>query len=145
MSSNAPDGKKWIVTKAVDIKGKPVCWCIPVEVKTGKQIEVTLNESNIFDLRTTYDNVMREPIDFGDKEQMKQLVRDYIREKLPEITRETIEWGEVTKAANGNSSIHYKYRAKIQDKNTKVMDQIFTFDANGNFVSVKDVDSSPQN
>ena len=49
-SSNGPDGKKWIVTKLVQIKGKPVCWCIPVEVKTGKETSVTLTEDNVFDL-----------------------------------------------------------------------------------------------
>ena len=52
LSSNGPDGKKWLVTKVVQLKGKPVCWCIPVEVKTGKEIKVTLTEKNVFDLRS---------------------------------------------------------------------------------------------
>lgn len=59
-SSNEPDGKKWIVTKIVQIKGKPLCWCILVEVKTGKGIEVTLSEDNMFDLEAVFQNMMRE-------------------------------------------------------------------------------------
>ena len=59
-SSNGSDGKKWIVTKVVQIKGKPVCWCIPVEVKTGKEISVTLTEDNVFDLGSVFDSALRE-------------------------------------------------------------------------------------
>ncbi len=40
--------------------------------------------------------------------------------------------------------LRYKYLAKIQDKSTKIMNQIFTFDAKGELVSVKDVDGFPQ-
>jgi len=60
LSSNGPDGKKWIVTKVVRIKGQPVCWCIPTEVKTGNQIEVTLSEKTVFPLEAVYGKVMRE-------------------------------------------------------------------------------------
>jgi hypothetical protein len=67
MSSNAPGGKKWIVTKTVQIEGKPVCWCIPVEVKTGKSIDVTFDKSNTFDLRSAYDRAMQAPAGVGDK------------------------------------------------------------------------------
>ena len=59
-SSNGPDGKKWIATKIVRIKGKPVCWCIPVKVKKGRRIQVTLTEDNMFDLESVFDDVMRE-------------------------------------------------------------------------------------
>ena len=55
-SSNGSDGKKWIVTKVVQIDGKPVCWCIPVEVKTGKEISVTLTRDNVFDLGSVFDS-----------------------------------------------------------------------------------------
>ncbi|MCI0492015.1 MAG: hypothetical protein L0Z07_03660 [Planctomycetes bacterium] len=61
ISSNGPDGKKWIVTKIVQIKGKPVCWCIPAEVKTGNQIEVTLTEKTVFGLEAVHDETMRAP------------------------------------------------------------------------------------
>jgi len=59
-SSNGSDGKKWIVTKVVQIKGKPFCWCIPVEVKTGEQVDVTLTEDNVFDLVSVIDSALRE-------------------------------------------------------------------------------------
>ena len=59
-SSNAPDGKKWIVTKTVQIKGKPVCWCIPVTVETGKEIHITFTNDNMFDLGSEFDKVISE-------------------------------------------------------------------------------------
>jgi hypothetical protein len=68
MSSNRPGGKKWIVTKIVQVDRKPVCWCIPVEVTQGKTIDVTFDNGNTFDLRTVYDNAMKGPDGVGDKE-----------------------------------------------------------------------------
>jgi len=59
-ASNAPDGKKWIVTKIVWINGEPVCWCLPIEVEKGKKIEITLNKDNVFPLTETYDKVMKQ-------------------------------------------------------------------------------------
>jgi hypothetical protein len=49
----------WVITKAVRIKGRPVCWRIPVEVKTGKQVTITLNKDNTFDLQTPDDDAMK--------------------------------------------------------------------------------------
>ena len=59
MTSDAPGGKKWVVTKTVQIDGKPTCWCIPVEVKKGKEVAVTLSESNSFDLEGTFQSAMK--------------------------------------------------------------------------------------
>lgn len=67
MSSNGPGGKKWIVTKTVRVDGKPVCWCVPVEVARGKSIDLTFDKSNTFDLRTAYDNATKAPTGTGDK------------------------------------------------------------------------------
>jgi len=61
ISSNGPDGKKWIVSKSVRIKGKPACWCIAVEVKTGESIDVWLTEDNAFNLGAAFDEAMRAP------------------------------------------------------------------------------------
>ena len=72
ISSNSRDGKKWVVTKTVQIKGKPVCWCLPVDLKTGEQAKITLSESNVFDLRAAYDEATREPAGAGDKEPSAQ-------------------------------------------------------------------------
>jgi hypothetical protein len=60
-SANTPDGRKWIVTKIVGIKGKLVCWCVPVEVKKGEQVQVSLTDGNRFDLGAAFDDAMREP------------------------------------------------------------------------------------
>ena len=65
LSSNTPEGKKWIATKIVRIKGKPACWCLPVGVELGKIIEVSLTEDNMFDLESVFDNTMRE-LDLGE-------------------------------------------------------------------------------
>ncbi len=59
-SSNTPAGKKWIATKIVQIKGKPVCWYIPVTVETGKEIRIMFTEDNMFDLESAFDKVMGE-------------------------------------------------------------------------------------
>ena len=48
------------MTKTVEIEGKPVCWCIPVELKAGQQIEVTFDKSNTFDLAAAYDSAMQQ-------------------------------------------------------------------------------------
>lgn len=60
ISGNTRGGKKWIATKIVYVKGNPVCWCLPVELKTGGEINVTLSESNMFDLSAAFDSAMRE-------------------------------------------------------------------------------------
>ena len=57
-SSNGPDGLKWFATKIVEIKGDPVCWCLPTEVRTGSQVDVWFNRSNVFDLASIYDRIM---------------------------------------------------------------------------------------
>jgi len=44
----------------VQVKGKPVCWCLPVEVKTGEEIKVRLAENNVFDLGSVFDSALRE-------------------------------------------------------------------------------------
>ena len=52
-------------------------------------------------------------VNVNTQEGMKELVEDFFTKNYRDITaRERIEWGEVQKAANGNSSIRYKYRAR---------------------------------
>ncbi len=75
------------------------------------------------------------------KKKLVALVEDFFRHNFRDVTsRETIEWGGVTTAENGNSSIRYKYRAKTWDKDTVTNNQVFTFDPQGKFLSVKDVE-----
>ncbi len=74
---------------------------------------------------------------------IKELVEDYLTKNVRDVaSRETIEWGEVTKT--GNSSIRYKYRTIGRGNATKIMNQVFTFDAKGKVVSVKDVEELPR-
>jgi hypothetical protein len=74
---------------------------------------------------------------------MIELVEDFFSKNFRDITnRDTIEWDQVIKDEKGNSSIRYKYHATIRDKEKKVMNQVFTFDPSGEFVSVKDVGES---
>lgn len=86
------------------------------------------------------------PADTSTKEGMIELVEDFFKKNFVDITsRKTLEWGEPTKDAKGNTSIRYKYAAQIWDKELKVMNQVFTFDSKGEFVSVKDVEGFPKN
>lgn len=88
---------------------------------------------------------VQKPIDVTTKEGMKERVEDFFSKNFHDVTsRETIEWGDVIKADNGNSSIRYKYRAKIWDKDTMIMNQVFTFDPKGEFVSYKNIEGFPQ-
>jgi hypothetical protein len=81
---------------------------------------------------------VEEPINVGTQVAMKELVEDFFTKNFRDITtRESIEWGEVTKTKDGNFSIRYKYRAKIWNKDQKTMNQIFTFDSHGKFIAVK--------
>jgi beta-lactamase regulating signal transducer with metallopeptidase domain len=82
--------------------------------------------------------------DPGTKQGMMALVEDFFNHNFRDITsRETIEWGDVVKTSGGNSSIRYKYRCSYWYAEPKIVNQIFTFDSHGTFVSVKDVDKRP--
>ena len=71
------------------------------------------------------------------------LVEDFFKHNFRDVTsRKTLEWGEPTIDENGNISIRYKYEATIWDKDKVINNQVFTFDKNGKFVSVKDIDPS---
>jgi hypothetical protein len=60
VGSNGPAGKKWIVTKIVQIKDKPICWCLPLDTEIGKDVTVVLNKQNVFDLAGVYNKAMGE-------------------------------------------------------------------------------------
>ncbi len=47
IKSNAPPGTRWLVTRSTRLKEQIVCWCIPVELETGKATEVTLSLKNM--------------------------------------------------------------------------------------------------
>ncbi|MBX7256029.1 MAG: M56 family metallopeptidase [Candidatus Hydrogenedentes bacterium] len=79
------------------------------------------------------------------KAEMMGRVEDFFLHNFRDVTsRKSLEWGDVTADDKGNSSIRYKYQASIWDKQTKIMNQVFTFDAKGEFVAVKDEKGFPQ-
>ena len=74
------------------------------------------------------------------QERMRALVEKFFANNYRDISsREAMEWGEVTTAGEGRGSIRHKYRAHLRDGTTAVKNQVFTFDAEDNFVSVTDV------
>ena len=80
-----------------------------------------------------------EPADTGTQAGLIKLVEKFFNGNFRDVTsHETIEWGPRLELPNGNVSIHYKYDATIWNKDHKVMNQVFTFDAKGEFVEVKD-------
>lgn len=102
------------------------------------------NEIYTFDKKGNYVSVKKLPSDVSTREGIMNLVEDFFVHNYRDITsRETIEWGEPTKEAKGNNSIRYKYTATFWYTETKTMNQIFTFDDKGEFVSVKDVKGYP--
>lgn len=50
LMSNAAAGAKWLVTKPVQINGRPFCWSVPFEPVPGEEVEVTLAENNLLAL-----------------------------------------------------------------------------------------------
>ncbi len=55
ISSNAPSGKQWVVTKVTYLNGEPICWCIPVQPEIGKETNVVLNRNNTFNVAEVFD------------------------------------------------------------------------------------------
>ncbi len=58
--------------------------------------------------------------------------------------RETIEWGQPQKLADGNYSIRYKFQSRIWGKELMIDNQVFTFTPAGEYLSVKKVAGYPQ-
>ena len=85
-----------------------------------------------------------EPADASTQEGLIRLVADFFRKNYMDITsRETIEWGDMEKRENGNVSIRYKAHIVIRGKDRLIMNQVFTFDPKGGFVSAKNVEGFP--
>lgn len=52
ITSTEPAGKRWVVTRATEFRGKSVCWCVPVEVEPGQRSEVVLTSENMIILES---------------------------------------------------------------------------------------------
>lgn len=50
LMSNASAGRRWVVTKPVQISDRTVAWSVPFEAVAGEEAEVHLAESNALDL-----------------------------------------------------------------------------------------------
>jgi RNA polymerase sigma factor (sigma-70 family) len=59
-------------------------------------------------------------------------------------SRKSIEWGEVEGDGKGNRSIRYRFDAIIWDRDVYAMHKVFTFDATGNLLSMRDVPGFPR-
>ncbi len=81
----------------------------------------------------------------SDKAELMGRVEQFLLQNFRDVTaRKSIEWEEVEIDKKGNSSIRYMYDALIWDKEWKIMNQVFTFDANGQYVNYKNVSGYPK-
>ena len=55
ISSNGPEGRRWLTTKVAYREGKPICWCIPVDTVIGKEVHVELRGENSLNLQMIFD------------------------------------------------------------------------------------------
>jgi hypothetical protein len=86
-----------------------------------------------------------EPVDTSTQAGLIKLVEKFFSQNFVDITsRETLEWGSREVLPNGNLSIRYKYNATIRNKDHLVMNQVFTFDPKGEYVSYKNVEGFPK-
>jgi RNA polymerase sigma-70 factor (ECF subfamily) len=125
------------------------CTCVlPVNLKPDKFYAIWLNNDKSKNFTDTngkpavpYLLTFRTGTSTGAGEQrLKALVENFFAHNYRDITaRDTIEWGQVSTDDKGNSSIRCQYRAKIWNKDTVTNNQVFTFDPQDKFVSVKDV------
>ncbi len=80
-----------------------------------------------------------------EKAELMGRVEDFFLHNFRDVTaRKSIQWGEPETDENGNRSIRYMYEAQIWDKDWKIMNQIFTFNKDGGFVSYKNVEGYPK-
>jgi len=107
------------------------------------QTSVDLNKARL-DVLVTAIVAATQPPDASTKNGMMALVEDFFHHNYVDITsRETIEFGELTKTKDGNFSIRYKYRARFWGGDPKIINQIFIFNPKGQFVSVNDTEKHP--
>ena len=79
------------------------------------------------------------------KKEMMGLVEDFFLHNFRDITwRKSLDWGDVETRKDGSRSIRYQYLARIWDKKTLEMNQVFTFDGKGQYVSCENVAGYPK-
>ena len=104
------------------------------------QTAVELDKSRLGDLVSAIVEATKPP-DPSTKSGIMALVEDFFQHNYRDITsRKTIEWGEPETTKDGNFSIRYKYSASYWWGEPKIVNQIFTFNRQGTFVSVEDAE-----
>jgi hypothetical protein len=121
---------------------------LPVKLKPDKFYAIWLNSDKFQNFRDasgrpavpyllTFSTGSAGP---GGGQRLQALVEDFFAHNYRDITaRDTIEWGTPGTDDKGNSTIRYRYRARIWDKDTVTNNEVFTFDPQGKFVSVDDL------
>jgi beta-lactamase regulating signal transducer with metallopeptidase domain len=86
-----------------------------------------------------------EPILSAEKAEMMGRVEDFFCHNGRDISaRKSLEWGDVEKDKDGNRSIRYMCEARIWDKETMILNAVFTFKPSGEFVSMEKVAGYPK-
>ena len=80
-----------------------------------------------------------------EKAMMMGYVEDFFSNNARDITmRKSLEWGDVKTDDKGNRTIRYKFEALIWDKDRTIFCSNFTFDKDGNYVSMVHVEGFPK-
>jgi len=84
-------------------------------------------------------------VDTSTQEGLVELVERFFTRNFRDIvSREAVEWGHREVKENGNVAIRYMYRATFRGQNKSLMNQVFTFNGKGEFVSVENVNGYPK-
>lgn len=79
------------------------------------------------------------------KKGMIEHVEDFFGRNFKDISsRETVEWGNVEKDADGNFSIRYRCVVTILNKEKLTLNQVFVFSPAGQYVRHEDVEGFPK-
>lgn len=98
-------------------------------------------EPVVYEFRTAASDQANSPAD----EHLRDLVEEFFKHNFRDVTqRKTIEWGPAEKVEGGNYAIRYKYYASIWDKKLMVMNQVFTFTPEGEFIAWVNVEGFPK-
>jgi beta-lactamase regulating signal transducer with metallopeptidase domain len=80
-----------------------------------------------------------------EKAELMGRVEDFFMHNFRDVTaRKSIEWGEPETDEKGNRSIRYMCETQIWEKDWKIMNAVFTFDKDGEYVNYKNVSGYPK-
>lgn len=81
----------------------------------------------------------------ADDAELMGRVEHFFLNNFRDITaRKSTDWGHAVSDDIGNRTIRYQYIATIWDQEKRIMNQLFTFDEEGIFVTVDHVDGFPK-